>query len=82
MTDYQLAATELALVHQRAERGLIDVAGFDERSHGLLTLMAMARDSFFARQAGPGSPPWARHGHSGFGYHPRPDRPRPPGRPG
>jgi RsiW-degrading membrane proteinase PrsW (M82 family) len=82
MTDYQLAATELALVHQRAERALIDVAGFDERSHGLLTLMAMARDSFFARQAGPGSPPWARHGHSGFGYHPRPDRPRPPGRPG
>jgi len=82
MTDYQLAATELALVHQRAERALIDVAGFDERSHGLLTLMAMARDSFFARQAGPGSPPWARHGHSGFGYHPRPDRPPPPGRPG
>jgi RsiW-degrading membrane proteinase PrsW (M82 family) len=72
MTDYQLAATELALCHQRAERGLIDVAGFDERSHELLSLMAMARDSFFARQAGPGSPPWARHGRSGFGYHPRP----------
>jgi RsiW-degrading membrane proteinase PrsW (M82 family) len=82
MTDYQLAATELALVHQRAERGLIDVARFNERSHELLMLMAMARDSFFARQAGPGSPPWARHGHSGFGYHPRPDRPRPPGGPG
>jgi len=82
MTDYQLAATELALCHQRAERGLIDVAGFDERSHELLTLMAMARDSFFARQAGPGSPPWARHGRSGFGYHPGPDRPRPPGPPG
>jgi hypothetical protein len=79
MTDYQLAATELALCHQRAERGLIDVAGFDARSHELLTLMAMARDSFFARQAGPGSPPWARHGRSGFGYHPGPDRPRPPG---
>jgi hypothetical protein len=79
MTDYQLAATELALVHQRADRGLIDVARFDERSRGLLTLMAMARDSFFARQAGPGSPPWARHARSGFGYHPRPDRPQPPG---
>jgi len=75
MTDYQLAATELALCHQRAERGLIDVAGFDQRSHELLTLMAMARDSFFARQAGPGSPPWARHGRSGFGYHPGPERP-------
>ena len=82
MTDYQLAATELALVHQRAERGLIDAARFNERSHELLMLMAMARDSFFARQAGPGSPPWARDGHSGFGYHPRPDRPRPPGGPG
>ncbi len=82
MTDYQLAATELALCHQRAERGLIDVARFDERSHELLTLMAMARDAFFARQAGPGYPPWARHGRSGFGYHPRPDRPRPPRRPG
>jgi len=82
MTDYQLAATELALVHQRAERGLIDVAQFDERSRELLTLMAMARDSFFARQAGPGSPPWARHGHSGFGYHPGPERPRPPAGPG
>ena len=41
--------------------------------------MAMARDSFFARQAEPGSPPWARHGRSGFGYQPRPDQPRPPG---
>jgi len=82
MTDYQLAATELALVHQRAERGLIDVARFNDRSHELLMLMAMARDSFFARQAGPGSPPWAQHGHSGFGYHPRPDRPRPPEGPG
>ena len=79
MTDYQLAATELALVHQRADRGLIDVPRFDERSHGLLTLMAMARDSFFARQAEPGSPPWARHGRSGFGYQPPPDQPRPPG---
>jgi RsiW-degrading membrane proteinase PrsW (M82 family) len=69
MTDYQLAATELALCHQRAERGLIDVARFDERSRGLLALMAAARDSFLGRPAGPGSPPWARHERGGY---PRP----------
>jgi RsiW-degrading membrane proteinase PrsW (M82 family) len=79
MTDYQLAATELALCHQRAERGLIGAARFDERRRALLTLMAAARDSFPARPAGPGSPPWARHGHSGFGHQPGPGRPRPPG---
>jgi protease PrsW len=43
MTNYQLAATELALFHQRADRGLIDAARFDQRSRDLLTLMAMAR---------------------------------------
>ncbi len=43
MTNYQLAATELALVHQRADRGLMDVGGFDQRSRDLLRLMATAR---------------------------------------
>jgi RsiW-degrading membrane proteinase PrsW (M82 family) len=43
MTNYQLAATELALVHQRADRGLIDATRFSQRSRDLLTLMAMAR---------------------------------------
>jgi protease PrsW len=43
MTDYQLAATELALVHRRAERGLVDVARFDERCRDLLALMTMVR---------------------------------------
>jgi hypothetical protein len=43
MTNYQLAATELALVHQRADRGLIDATRFAQRSRDLLTLMAMAR---------------------------------------
>ena len=59
MTDYQQAATELALVHQRADRGLIGVARFDERCRGLLTLMAMARDAFLRQHPGPSSPPWA-----------------------
>jgi len=76
MRDYQLAATELALVHQRAERGLIDAAGFDGRCRDLLALMATARDACPRQDGGPGSPPWARHGYTGFGYG------RPPARPG
>jgi RsiW-degrading membrane proteinase PrsW (M82 family) len=75
MRDYQLAATELALVHQRAERGLIDVTRFDGRCRDLLALMTVARDAFL-RQAGQGFPPWARHRHSGFRYG------RPPAQPG
>jgi RsiW-degrading membrane proteinase PrsW (M82 family) len=75
MTDYQLATTELALVHQRAERGLIGGAQFDQRRRDLLTLMAMARDAFFAQHAGPGPAPWARQGDSGFAYQPPPTRP-------
>ena len=76
VTEYQLAATELALVHQRAERGVIDVARFDGRCRDLLALMATARDAFVRQHAGQGSPPWARHRHSGFGYG------RPPAQPG
>jgi protease PrsW len=59
MTDYQQAATELALVHQRADRGLIGAAPFDERCRGLLTLMAAARGAFLRQRPGPSSPPWA-----------------------
>jgi protease PrsW len=77
MADYQVAATELALVHQRAERGVIDVARFDERCHALLSLMAAARDTFFRYQSAPSSPPWQRQGGSGFGR-----REAPPGAPG
>jgi RsiW-degrading membrane proteinase PrsW (M82 family) len=54
VTDYQLAATELALVHQRAERGLIDAARFDGRCRDLLALMAMARDTYSREPARPG----------------------------
>jgi RsiW-degrading membrane proteinase PrsW (M82 family) len=70
MTDYQLAATELALVHQRAERGLISAAGFDERRRDLLALMTVARGAFtrhHAARAGAAAPPWARQGSSGPG---------------
>ncbi len=77
MADYQVAATELALVHQRAERGVIDVACFDERCRALLSLMAAARDTFFRHQTAPSIPPWQRRGGSGFGR-----REVPPGAPG
>jgi RsiW-degrading membrane proteinase PrsW (M82 family) len=76
MTNYQLAATELALIHQRAERGLIDAARFGERQHDLLTLMATAR-GVVAREHPPSPGPGARAG-------PRagPTRPARPGSPG
>src|SRR5262249_57071525 len=64
VADYQLAATELALVHQRAERGMIDVARFDGRCRDLLALMAAARDAFPARPARPG------HGAAGLAGRP------------
>lgn len=78
MTDYQLAATELALVHQRAERGLLAEARFGERRDALLALMAMARDTFFHHQPEPPVPPWAQPGQSGFGRHRQgPGQPQP-----
>lgn len=69
MEDYQLAATELALVHLRAERGIIDPEQFEQRRRDLLWLMAAARGAFFRRQPEPPRPPWATTGHSGFGAH-------------
>jgi len=56
MTNFQLAATELALMHQRAERGLIEKAQFEERQRDLLTLMAMARTAVTGRGAGGSQP--------------------------
>ena len=67
MADYQLAATELALAHQRAERGVIGPAQFDERSRNLLALMRAARDGFFRQQRASATPPWEWEGYSGFG---------------
>ena len=43
MTDYQLAATELALVHQRAELGLAGADQFEARRQALARVMASAR---------------------------------------
>ena len=62
MSDYQLAATELALARAKAAHGVIDPPAFTEREHSLLTLMAVARHAFTSRVPG-GSEltpaPWA-----------------------
>jgi RsiW-degrading membrane proteinase PrsW (M82 family) len=68
MTDYQLGATELALLHQRAERQVIDPAGFAQRQQALLGLMQMARGAFLSYQQAPPMPPWAVHGASGLAH--------------
>ncbi|WP_046468558.1 PrsW family intramembrane metalloprotease [Allosalinactinospora lopnorensis] len=66
MKDYQLAATELALLHQRQARGVAR-PGFDERRDALLALMHVARDAFLGRTAEPMPPVWApRATDSGF----------------
>jgi len=62
MSDYQLAATELALACAKADRGVLDFNAFAAREHSLLTLMAVARSAFNRHVAG-GSEitpaPWA-----------------------
>jgi RsiW-degrading membrane proteinase PrsW (M82 family) len=69
MEDYQLAATELALLHLRQERRVIAPDQFEERRRALLRLMAVARSAFFRQQPEPPQPPWAVRAHSGFGRH-------------
>jgi RsiW-degrading membrane proteinase PrsW (M82 family) len=66
MTDYQLAATELAMLHQRAERGVIGPQEFETRRQALLSLMHAARMAFLPHRPAPLLPPWAPHGASGF----------------
>lgn len=67
MGDYQLAATELALLHKRAERGTADPAWLAHRRDALLGLMALARQAFLhAPLHGPAGPPWAGGNPSGF----------------
>jgi hypothetical protein len=66
MADYQLAATELALLHQRAERQVIDPVTFAQRQQALLGLMQVARGAFLTHQPQPPLPPWAAQGVSGL----------------
>jgi hypothetical protein len=71
MSDYQLAATELALLHGKAARGVIDSRTFTARQHDLLALMHIARRSFAHRSYASTRPvqphaPWAAPGASAF----------------
>ena len=80
MTEYQLAATELGLLHRRSDRGLVDVASFTERRDGLLAGMQTATVSLLGQLTDHTRPPWAPHDPSCF--RPRPLRPGPePGQP-
>ncbi|MCP2341264.1 PrsW family intramembrane metalloprotease [Actinomadura rupiterrae] len=77
MEDYQLAATELALLHKRAERGVAEPRWFEGRRDALLSLMGLARQAFL-RTAPPErrqGPPWAGPGPSGFSPQPPPAGP-------
>lgn len=46
MGYYQLAATELVLLHKMAERGVTDRSWFDERRAALVDLMRLSRDTY------------------------------------
>jgi RsiW-degrading membrane proteinase PrsW (M82 family) len=65
MTDYQQAATELALLHQRAgaQRDL-DPHGLEQQRQYLVWVMQQARAAFLAVQPRPPAPTW---GTTGFG---------------
>jgi protease PrsW len=56
MGDYQLAATELALLHVKARRDVISPEEFRKRQHDLLGLMYLERKAFLSR-AGQGRRP-------------------------
>jgi RsiW-degrading membrane proteinase PrsW (M82 family) len=63
MSDYQLAATELALACAKAGRGVLDRRAFAARQYALLELMAVARHAFTSRVRGAPEvtpAPWAR----------------------
>jgi RsiW-degrading membrane proteinase PrsW (M82 family) len=66
MADYQLAATELALLHDKARRGVVGDRAFTTRQRDLLGLMHSARGAFARRHAEPPHAPWAPPGASAF----------------
>jgi hypothetical protein len=65
MGDYQLAATELALLHTKAGRGVVTAESFAARRHDLLALMYLARRAV-ARNPEPPPAPWASETGSAF----------------
>jgi protease PrsW len=66
MSDYQLAATELALLHQKACRGVIGHRQFTQNQRALLGVMQLARSTFLRRHVEPPVAPWAGPEPSGF----------------
>jgi RsiW-degrading membrane proteinase PrsW (M82 family) len=56
MADYQLAATELALAHQRKERQAMAESDFERREQALVTVMVAARQRSQQRHSGPWPP--------------------------
>lgn len=58
MQDYQLAATELALLHQRLDRGVAR-PHWEGRRDAFLALMHVAREAFLGRVQAPAAPAWA-----------------------
>jgi protease PrsW len=80
MSEFQLSATELALLHRRSDRALVDADAFALRRDGLLDGMRSATSALLSRLNGPLRPPWASYGQSCFqpkprGRVPRPDQP-------
>ncbi|MEU5866703.1 MULTISPECIES: PrsW family intramembrane metalloprotease [unclassified Nonomuraea] len=62
MRDYQLAATELGLLHERAARHMVDEQAFHEEQRALLECMSTARADFpvppvHAHRMSRGTPP-------------------------
>ncbi|QGK71402.1 PrsW family intramembrane metalloprotease [Allosaccharopolyspora coralli] len=73
MGDYQLAATELALLHSHAANRAISPNEFHQRRASILVLMKTARDAFFRRMPqAKAPPPWVGQGPSGFVTPPAP----------
>jgi protease PrsW len=70
MSEYQLGATELGLLHRRAARGLVDTDTFAVQRDRLLADMRSATsallDRFNGRLNRVSRPPWASHGLSCF----------------
>jgi protease PrsW len=75
MTEYQLSATELGLLHRRSDRGLVDVVSFGERRDVLLGGMQTATSSLLSQLNDQTRPPWAPHAPSCFRL--KPPRPGP-----
>lgn len=66
MREYQLAATELALLHRQVDTGLAG-AGWKVQRDAFLALMHVARDTFLGRSPRPAVPGWAESpADSGF----------------